>query len=34
MNKAMFELPTKNVNKFNVTLKYAKSILEPITYKS
>ncbi len=34
MNKAMFELPIKNVNKFNVTLKYAKSILEPITYKS
>jgi len=33
MTKAMFELPVKNITKFNVTLKYAKSILEKIAYK-
>ena len=33
MTKAMFTLPEKNNGKFHVTLKYAKNILEPITYK-
>ena len=33
MTKAMFELPIQNVTKYKVTLKYAKSILDPITYK-
>lgn len=34
MNHAMFELPSKGVSKFNVTLKYAKKTLENITYKA
>lgn len=33
MNKAMFTLPAQNITSFKVTLKYAKNILEPITYK-
>lgn len=34
MNHAMFELPSKGVTKFKVTLKYAKKTLENITYKA
>jgi len=33
MNKLMFSLPVENVTEYNVTLKYAKKILDPITYK-
>ena len=33
MNKAMFNLPSENVSEFKVDMKYARSILEDITYK-
>ena len=33
MNKAMFTLPSENLSEFKVDMKYARSILEDITYK-
>lgn len=33
MNKAMFNLPSENVTEFKVDMKYARSILDNITYK-
>jgi ATP-dependent protease Clp ATPase subunit len=33
MTKAMFNLPSEDTKSFNVTLKYAKKILENIEYK-
>ena len=33
MNKAMFNLPSENVSEFKVDMKYARSILDNITYK-
>ena len=33
MNKAMFELPSTDITEFKVNLKYAKEILDNITYK-
>lgn len=33
MTKLMFELPTKNITKYKITLKYAKKILDDIEYK-